>query len=176
MTGQELPILEYAEQMQISQAQIWDRVRQGKISARVVEGEVMIQSEKNRKKSNNNKKEKNRPGASSQWNPPEIAMDSLPPIQETTQLEPDQGSELALLIDHLSIAREECKESLSLARKTVESVKSMSEQLLAAKDQTIESLRHDLKDFEEDKHKLEKQLAEKLREIEDLKMLVGSMQ
>ena len=66
------------------------------------------------------------------------------PLQNTSELPPTHAlqpaKEVALLLDHLSIAREESKEALSLARETIEYIKETSKEASHLKDIKIENL------------------------------------
>ena len=178
-----IPIEDYAEKFVLSETEIWRRLRSGELLGRTVKGRLLIY-------------------------PPEsmdVDMAELPPLPEGYQSSPragasperssnffglseDQtnGPELALLLDHLSLAKEENREILRLTDHSLRRVSELSDALVQMKDAMIIAKDAELAALKRERDleiaRLQDKLAASEREnkklkqqSEDLEMLARAM-
>ena len=179
-----MPIEDYAEKFLLSETEIWRRIRHGELLGRTHQGRLLIY-------------------------PPssiEATLADLPPLPDRTPIPSRVGAthersggdflglsgersstpELALLLDHLSLAKEENREILRLTDQSMKRVCEMSEALIQMKDAVIVSKDTELLAVRQQRDtevaSLEAKLAASDMEIrrlrqqsEDLEMLARTM-
>lgn len=177
-----LALEEYAEKYLLSESEVWRRIRRGELLGRTQHGRLLI------------------------YPPASMAatLADLPPLPNSVQPtragaahdqaggfltlsgERSGNPELALLLDHLSLAKEENREILRLTQDSLRQVSQMADQLVQMKDAVITAKDHELEALKQQRD-LEQaawrdQLAARDREIarlqqhsEDLEMLARSM-
>lgn len=101
-------------------------------------------------------------------------------VKSSTDLEPVTNSlartpEMALLLDHLSLAKEENKELLQLTRESIANVTKMSERIVSLKDEVIESKNIQIQAYKSKLAEQEKLIKLLSQKNEDLEMLTKSM-
>lgn len=109
-------------------------------------------------------------------------MDALPPLpmdedeeDRTLVASVPQATEVALLLDHLSLSKEENREILRLSQDSIarvtqmaDTIVAMKDELLKARDEQIDGLRDKLKSREGEISRLK-------QELEDMKMLAATL-
>lgn len=186
-----LSLEQYSLKHKIPPFMLWEEIKKGKIIAREIGGEVFILPQKQSSdtrpgassegpavsfSSITKKVEPNRTGASSKRE----NTDSLPNLPTTGKFLGLNGSnsdspEVALLLDHLSLAKEENKEILSMAQKSLEQVKEITKEIVSAKDEVILAKEEKIKLLEEKLLAKERSLNETQQKLEDLEMLTKSL-
>ena len=96
-------------------------------------------------------------------------------LPEEPRADAAHPTETALLLDHLSLAREENKEVLQLARHSVERIDGVSRNLLETKDELISMKNQRITDLEARVQDREQTIRRLQQEVEDLRMLVESL-
>ncbi len=186
----ELDIDQYAHAHSISKAEVWNLIKQGKLVGRQVRGKILIQTEGIRAEEFENiEKNSNYPAeisiASYGQSTPSMQTIRLPELK----LSGDQPTELALLLDHLSLIKDENREILRMAQESISKISEMAEQVVLAKDDVIrerdqrlkeQSLRLDLQSDQIEllKHKLtgqESDILDLKRNVEDLETLTRTL-
>ena len=120
-----------------------------------------------------------RQGATSLDLPPipvKIKNDFREPIFETRVLTNSPASnEIALLLDHLSLAKEENREILKLTNAAMAQIKSSNEMVISTKDELIHLLTEKIEKLNLYKFNLENELKKTHGRNEDLQILVNTM-
>ena len=80
-------------------------------------------------------------------------------------------SEIALLLDHLSLAKEENKDILKLTQEAISQITSMTTSMLSLKEELLTAKEDQLKIYKQQMNEKELQLNKLKQEVEDLKML-----
>jgi hypothetical protein len=179
-----MPIEDYAEKFLLSETEIWRRIRHGELLGRTHQGRLLIY-----------------PASSI-----EATLADLPPLPDRAPIPTRVGAthersgadflglsgersstpELALLLDHLSLAKEENREILRLTDQSMKRVCEMSDALIQMKDAVIVSKDTELLAVRQQRDtevaSLEAKLAASEMEIrrlrqqsEDLEMLARTM-
>ncbi|MBM4252200.1 MAG: hypothetical protein FJ146_09535 [Deltaproteobacteria bacterium] len=179
-----MPLDAYAERHLLSVDEVWQKIRRGELLGRMQQGRLLIFS----------------PETS------EHPFADLPPLPGSSDPgtraagtaerngsdylslsgERGQTPELALLLDHLSLAKEENREILKLTEQSMQRVCAMSEQLVQMKDAVIQAKDAELAALKAQREMETTQLREQLQarehEIrrlrqhsEDLEMLARTM-
>lgn len=172
-----------ARHLGVSIDEIWRRVRNGKLVARTDRGQVMVYTD-----------------ASTI-----VTMEGLPPLPNPTESEPDKSTnkgvdtkavgieynqisvigervsssdrqEVALLIDHLSLAKEENREILRLTQESMSRLSEMTDKMLDMKDSIISSKDEQMQILKQRLAEQTEQLRQVLREKEDLETLTVALQ
>lgn len=172
-----------ARHLGVSVDEIWRRVRNGKLVARTNRGQVMVYTD-----------------ASTV-----VTMEGLPPLphaaepewmkstsnardSKTVRTEQNQISvisdqisssdrqEIALLIDHLSLAKEENREILRLTQESMSRLSEMTDKMLDMKDSIISSKDEQMQILKQRLAEQTEQLRQVLREKEDLETLTEALQ
>ena len=121
------------------------------------------------------------------------------PVQETAQEAPklatneastetglqvldESASEIAMLLEHLALAKQQNLEILKMTQDSIAQIKAMSEEVVAAKNETLAEkesvISHQSKELNELQNKLESERIEKARlrqELEDMQMLTKAL-
>ena len=172
-----------ARHLGVSIDEIWRRVRNGKLVARTSRGQVMVYTD-----------------ASTV-----IAMEGLPPLPNTAapewtrsvvnsddsksaetdynqisvigeRVSSSDRQEVALLIDHLSLAKEENREILRLTHESMSRLSEMTDKMLDMKDSIISSKDEQMQILKQRLAEQTEQLRQVLREKEDLETLTEALQ
>lgn len=189
-------IEKYSEIHKIPPFIIWEKIKKGQLIARELGGEIFILPAVNEVKIGE------RMGASSKpldhieipqdninaktTRTPENFFKSQTKNDELPQLplkdkfigfdgELTGSPEVALLLDHLSIAKEENKEILKMAQKSLEQVKEATKDIVNAKDDVILSKEEKIQYLEEKLRKKEQDLNSTKQQLEDLEMLTKTL-
>ncbi len=83
--------------------------------------------------------------------------------------------EVALLLDHLSLGKEENREIIRLANESMAKVTDMSESIVALKDEVIELKNNEIQTLKDKLNQQEELIRKLQQEKEDLQMLVESL-
>ena len=86
-----------------------------------------------------------------------------------------ESPEVALLLDHLSIAKEENQEILKMAQKSLEQVKEITREIVSAKDEVIQTKEEKIKLLEEKLLQKDNDLNKTRQKLEDLEMLTKTL-
>jgi len=172
-----------ARHLGVSIDEIWRRVRNGKLVARTNRGQVMVYTD-----------------ASTV-----VTMEGLPPLPNSTapewtksasnsddsksvdmeynqisvlgeRVSPSDRQEVALLIDHLSLAKEENREILRLTHESMSRLSEMTDKMLDMKDSIISSKDEQMQILKQRLAEQTEQLRQVLREKEDLETLTEALQ
>lgn len=186
----------YADQNDLTTADVWALVRQGELAARTQRGKVYVYD---RALEDEELIAEEAPQAATSTSTRPITSAApafLPPLPTASTATPasalvpqQPAPEIALLLDHLSLAKEEHREIIRLTQDSITRITSMTEQLLAAKDTTIRDREeqlasaHDEVEMRDQKiAAMEQQMADrdamvtKLRqELEDMEILTKTL-
>ncbi len=108
----------------------------------------------------------------------ELTISSSPATQEK-QAEnsfSSTGRELSLLIDHLSLVREENQELVKMTQQSIEKISELSHALIESKDQIIQTKNNEIQNLNVKLTSQETELKMLSREVENLKTLVASLE
>lgn len=171
---------------------IWEEIKKGKLIARQINNKVHILMAKShvdsakdigndlysnsklkfteiQKPSEASHSEAGRTGASAK-------AGSLPALP--TALSKEMGlsglssqPEIALLLDHLSLAKEENKEILAMAQSSLAQVREITQQIISAKDDLLTAKEEKIKALEEKLLLKDQELNSTKQNLEDLEML-----
>lgn len=173
-----------ARHLGVSIDEIWRRVRNGKLVARTNRGQVMVYTDA----STIVTMEGLPPlpnSAESEWTKPILDRGD---VYKTTSGEHNQISvlgervsasdrqEIALLIDHLSLAKEENREILRLTQESMSRLSEMTDKMLDMKDTIISSKDEQMQILKQRLAEQTEQLRQVLREKEDLETLTEALQ
>jgi hypothetical protein len=150
---QGIDISSYCEQNHSSKSEIWQKVRRGELLAKhsggmlwIIDPSLPTEPELEFDESAIESDHKTLPSGSTNSTKSEgsVGFDSgLPPIpsgtaqNESSSGNPRESVELALLIDHLSLAKDENREILKMAQESLERISSMAERVVSTKEQLI---------------------------------------
>jgi hypothetical protein len=167
-----LEISEAAKSLGITVDEIWRRVRNGKLVARTLRGKVLVYTDLE-----GLMMEEGLPPP-----PASIAPNqSLSPtsdIQTHTALglQPAiHSQELALLIDHLSLAKDENREILKLTQDSMNRLTQMTDAILEMKDAMLAAKDEQLRNLQLKLTEQSEELVKVLKEKEDLETLTQSL-
>lgn len=183
-----LTIEEYSKVHAVSATQIWADIKAGKLIAKEVNGKIIIFNSKpnyensstegrkvkgasfNELSASRQRTENTRGGATSY-----VAQERPGKLPKLPSLPiPSRGSrqaEISLLLDHLSIAKEENQEILKLAQKSLAQVKDVTNQIIASKDEVIAAKEEKIKALEQRLALADEKLVKVQRELEDEQIL-----
>jgi len=183
-----LTIEEYARRQYLSQDEVWNLLRRGQLVGRTSRGKVLVYESIGAAAIAN-------PAPTTVRQPSE---GDLPPLEfgaTTTPSEALQGAtsagfpgtpnaivslensglpqstELALLLDHLSLAKEENREILRLTQDTLTKLSAMTDAVVQMKDEVIKSKDVQLAALREALEHKDRTMAQLLQEKEDLEIL-----
>lgn|GEM_PF-1884887 len=186
----EMDIDQYASDHAMSKSEVWNLIKQGKLVGRQVRGKILIQTEGISAEDLEKIEENNADRAHVSIAPYGQSTPSLQAVRlPELKFAGDQPTELALLLDHLSLIKDENREILRMAQESISKISEMAEQVVLAKDETIrerdqrmkeQSLRLDLQSDQIEllKHKISGQESDILdlkRNIEDLETLTRTL-
>lgn len=203
-TFKAMPLEKYAEIKKMPPFLIWEEIKKGKIIARQINGEVYILPSNNSSESisdkrvgatsgsnsisfseiasgknhGGNTKEKIRRSGASSAPSNEASLPNLPQAKEEflgLDGNPSNSPEVALLLDHLSLAKEENKEILQMAQKSLDQVKEITREIVATKDSLLEAKEEKIKLLEEKLAAKDKDLNKTKQSLEDLEMLTRTL-
>lgn len=165
-----LSIEEYAALQNLSNDEVWSRLRKGQLVGRTSRGKVLVYESI----------------SAAALAAPAPGHDGpsggdLPPLEfgatsagSMVALETVGGSsstELALMLDHLSLAKEENREILRLTQDTLTKLSSMTDAVVQMKDEIIKSKDQQLASLQSAVAENEKNIAKLRQEKEDLEIL-----
>jgi hypothetical protein len=172
-------ITEFARKGGISISEVWKKVRRGELVARTVNGQFEVYGGEGDVK---------RAGAEAGPTPEvliaELAAavpDPTPDEQPKSELpavaeNPPASTEIALLLDHLSLAKDENREILKMATDTINQMTAITKESLGAKDELVRQSRQEAARLSADCAKKDKEIQTLKQDLEDLQMLVKSLQ
>jgi hypothetical protein len=142
-----LTLNEYCEINEISPSQVWSKIRHGELVSRTVSGRLKIFGQEDIGTISPKVMGATARDKSSLPDLPNVLPirantddeDQDFPSGQVSIYEAEPTSEVALLIDHLSLAKEENKEILRMTRDSIGKITEMSEQLLESKEQIIDA-------------------------------------
>ena len=130
------------------------------------------------KKQAANSQEKIRRFGASSASSDEASLPNLPQTKEEflgLDGNPSNSPEVALLLDHLSLAKEENKEILQMAQKSLDQVKEITREIVATKDSLLEAKEEKIKLLEEKLAAKDRDLNKTKQSLEDLEMLTRTL-
>lgn len=175
-----LAIEEYARRQNISTEDVWNRLRRGQLVGRTSRGKVLVYESIS--------------AAAIAAPAPALRQGvegDLPPLEFGASIEPGatrqdpltgamvalesaglpQSTELALLLDHLSLAKEENREILRLTQDTLTKLSSMTDAVIQMKDEVIKTKDTQLAALRDALDEKERAISRVLQEKEDLEIL-----
>ncbi len=176
-----LPLEEFARKAGLAEAEVWKRLRRGELVGRTERGRLFVYA--------TGAAAESAQATFGSWL--EKAGTELPPLPGTNGATAAGGDkeggflslagertgapELALLLDHLSLAKEENREILRLTQESIRKVTELTDKIVVMKDQVIDAKEAQIM-------ALQQQLAAKGEELrrtaqanEDLEMLARTM-
>jgi hypothetical protein len=169
---------------QLTTAEVWRQLRSGELTGRTEKGRLLIYSEANALRTAD--------GLIDMRADDDLKASDLPPIPGSSA--EDGGAfltltgqrnstpELAMLIDHLSLAKEENREILRMAQDSIKKVTEMSDSIVEMKEAVIEAKDMQLHAREQELKAVKEQCEEQARQLrrlrqqnEDLEMLTRTL-
>ena len=169
-----LELCEAATMLGISVEEVWRRIRNGVLLARTEKGKVLVYTDIVMG------------GAENDLPPPPES--SLPKLSYGTAADlayempraeltvPQNNQEIALLIDHLSLAKEENREILRLTQDSMARLSQMTDAMMEMKDAIIASKEEQMSILKERLAEESANLLRALKEKEDLQTLTDALQ
>lgn len=154
----------YAKDQNISEHEVWNKIRSGDLIGRSFNGKLYIHES-----SGHMGNEMDRLQASI----------DLPPLPDETfspnSLQESNAPEMALLLDHLSLSKEENKEILRLSQESITRVTQMSDTIVALKDELLRAKDEQMDGLREKMKTKDLEISQLKQELEDLRMLAAAM-
>lgn len=153
----------YAKEQNISEHEVWNKIRSGDLIGRSFNGKLYIHE----------------PNDASEFDRLQASGD-LPPLPDHAEpshgsLQESSGPEMALLLDHLSLSKEENKEILRLSQDSITRITQMSDTIVALKDDLLRAKEEQLDGLREKMKTKDVEIAQLKQELEDLRMLAVAM-
>ena len=177
-----LPVESYAERRGISTDQVWEKLRCGELVGRTSRGKVLVyESIGAAAMAVPAVQEGSKPAQDGDL--PPVEFGGIPagnsevdtPQQSLVSMEShgalQSSTELALLLDHLSLAKEENREILRLTQDTLTRLSSMTDAVVQMKDEVIKSKDVQLAELRRSIAEKEENISKLRQEKEDLEML-----
>lgn len=168
LNGVEIKI--FAQDQNLSEAEVWNRVRRGELIARSSAGKVYIHPLSPTSQLDHT------------MNISMPSTDHLPPLPSADSLGNSSAlthdvhtPEIALLLDHLSLSKEENKEILKLTQESIARITQMSDTIVSMKDELIKLKDEQMENMRDKMKTQEQQLGRLRQEVEDLKMLTQTL-
>ncbi len=188
-----LSIEDYAQKQGMTTDEVWNRLRRGQLVGRTSRGKVLVyesisaaalavpslgpsgvvnEAEQGASASFRNSSDGDLPplefGASGHLTERRSSnSSSIMPMD----LAGPQSTELALLLDHLSLAKEENREIIRLTQDTLTKLSSMTDAVVQMKDEVIKSKDVQLAEFQHALEEKERNISQLRQEKEDLEIL-----
>ncbi len=182
-----LELTDAAQTLCVSIDELWRRIKNGALIARTVRGKVYVYTDLH--PTHENMPLPPPPGASAslspagEWNnltgvePLHAASYGALTRTDPADLTAGSGSsELALLIDHLSLAKEENREILRLTQDSMARLSQMTDSILEMKDSIIAAKEEQLAIMKDRLAEQAKELSQALKEKENLETLARAIQ
>ena len=197
-----ISLSEYAANSGISEAEVWRRIKRGEIVAQPLHGKLLIWNE--RPKESNPPVDRISDLAHADDSQPSQSptsakplMNALPPIPEDSENETSTlrttaysmqesfpltksgagipSTELALIIDHLSLAKDENRDILRLTQDSIRKITELSDVLIATKNELIEAKNSQIEALKEKLAWREKEISNLKKANEDLEILASTI-
>ncbi len=171
-----LELSEAARSLGISHDEIWRRIRNGKLVARTLRGKVFVYTDM----SNIFAEEGLPPPPKTLTSQPAASISALNyqatplPVVIDSQ-DRIHSQELALLIDHLSLAKDENREILKLTQDSMNRLSQMTDAIIEMKDAMIAAKDDQVKSLQETLLSRSEELVKILKEKEDLETLTQTL-
>jgi hypothetical protein len=161
--AQAVPVADFARRHSLSEAEVWRRLRAGELLGRSEKGRLMVLDD----------------GRG------DLEAGDLPPLPGASTPLPDTAltvghgagasSEVALLLDHLSLAKEENREILKMTQDAIRKVTELTDSVVAMKNAVIESKDSQIDALREQLAAREARIKQLLQKNEDLEMLARAL-
>lgn len=180
-----LTITDYARQIQAPTQTVWADIQRGALPARMINGEIFVfpdskfVAEQELQGARAAKEPDFDPGAVT--NEPTLEHELLPPLGDRATralVHREDGTpitDMTLLLDHLSLAKEENKEILRLTKDSIERITAMTDNLMAMKDEVIKTKEHEISLLNRELNGRDGELKKLRQELEDLQMLAETL-
>ena len=179
-----LAIGDYARQLQVTTQTIWADIQRGALPARMINGEIFVFpdasviAETTPQGAAKKEPEINPRGEDTGFT---HEHELLPPLAERStralvhRADGTAITDMTLLLDHLSLAKEENKEILRLTKDSIERITAMTDSLMAMKDDVIKTKEHEISLLNREISGRDQELNKLRQELEDLQMLAESL-
>ena len=156
-----IPLDEYAKRHAISESEVWRQLRAGELLGRSDRGQLMILDE----------------GAtvSHTVELPPLPNEPTHAAMARTSAAAETSSEVALLLDHLSLAKEENREILKMTQEAIRRVTELTDSVVAMKNAVIEAKDTQIDALREQLSAREERIRQLLQKTEDLEMLARAL-
>lgn len=201
-TGEGLPLEEYAASRGLTEAEVWRRLRQGDLVGRTNRGRLFVYSTEAAVPAGD---EPQRQGATfgawiqdhelhQEFEAPAVAPGgALPPLPHhpsddaaragatsgggflALTGERTSSPEMALLLDHLSLAKEENREILRLTQDSLRKVTDLTDKIVEMKDQVIDAKDAQIMALMQQLEAKDQKIKKLAKQNEDLEMLARTM-
>jgi hypothetical protein len=179
-----LTITDYARQIQAPTQTVWADIQRGALPARMINGEIFVFPDTNfvaeQPLQGGRAKEPDfDPSAATAE--PTHEHELLPPLGDRATralVHREDGTpitDMTLLLDHLSLAKEENKEILRLTKDSIERITAMTDNLMAMKDEVIKTKEHEISLLNRELNGRDVELKKLRQELEDLQMLAETL-
>lgn len=154
----------YAKDQNVSEHEVWNKIRSGDLIGRSFNGKLYIHE----------------PSADSNNELDRLqASVDLPPLPEDSfaanNLQESNAPEMALLLDHLSLSKEENKEILRLSQDSISRITQMSDTIISLKDELLRTKDEQMDGLREKMKSKDVEIAQLKQELEDLRMLASAI-
>lgn len=155
-------LAEFAQRLGLSESEVWRRLRNGELLARSERGQIMILDD-------------NRLEPAGSVLPPLPGEALAPPQAMALTGATAASSEVALLLDHLSLAKEENREILKMTQDAIRRVTELTDSIVTMKNAVIEAKDSQIVALREQLAAREERIAQLLQKQEDLEMLARAL-
>jgi hypothetical protein len=173
-----------AQILGVSVDDIWRQVRNGKLIARTERGQVLVYTdcefisglEGLPPLPSSSVTIEPIPTSASEEPQKAVRMEELYPSALVQSHQPSDRQEIALLIDHLSLAKEENREILRLTSESMSKLSEMTDRMLEMKDSIIASKEEQMQILKQRLAEQSSELRQALQQKEDLETLTEALQ
>jgi hypothetical protein len=161
--AQAVPVADFARRHRLSEAEVWRRLRAGELLGRSEKGRLMVLDDGR--------------GDLEAGDLPPLPGQSTPLLDAALTVGQAAGasSEMALLLDHLSLAKEENREILKMTQDAIRKVTELTDSVVTMKNAVIESKDSQIDALREQLAAREQRIKALLQKNEDLEMLARAL-
>ena len=174
----------YCERKGLDQDAVWASVRTGHLAARTEQGRIYVYETADlmqgaTTRSNLDREESETTGVD------KTMFVGLPPLPivgasrlEISMLNPQQSfqPEVALLLDHLSLAKEEQRDIIRLTQDSLQKISAVTQQLIESKDHLLQDRQQKILELRSEVEERDLQIKKLKQDLEDFEMLTQSIQ
>ena len=160
-----LEIKDYAQRLGVSADDVWDMIEAGQVICQSRNGKLLVFDGT-----------LGGAAATATERPVRGSAPGLPPLPDRgPRGAPETMTEMALIIDHLSLAKEENKDILRLTQDAITKITSLSDNVIALKDELLVARNEQIEQLKGQLAAKNATIAKLKQELEDLQILASTM-